>query len=365
MQGNGIENMEENTDAPAKNLSVPAIICRDRAGDTSQRCGHSPAFLIVEPFQDPDNMPEAHTPQELGQLIIDRGFSGHPTLASFLTERVNYGVLLQYCRAIEKTLSVDNSLSNMHDLLCFDRDLRSIIMKWIGVFEERFRAKVANEMALRMGSFAHRHPDNFKDPSHYDKFKEDYEREVNQKVNSNDDAVTTALKEYGELPIWVAVEVLSFGSLSKLFRNLKNKDVQHAVSDAFRIPYGTLSSWLRTLAEVRNRCAHSTPLVCRPIVIKPKKIPEIEVDNGSAFYAVLMLMKLTEEETIHADMRNVYELGMVTDVVELCKDRNPEILAIAGFPSDWKAIMARTSTAIGCLKEMAKAKGTAAAVPEC
>lgn len=356
--GNSADNSETFSDAREENADAHAMMCLDRAGDTSQRCGHSPAFFISGSFQDPKNTPDVLTPYQLGQLIIDQGFSGDSYIATYLAERLNYSILLQYCRAIEADLLVDNTLDNMHDLLCFDRDLRTVMMKWIGVFEERFRAKVASETALELGAFAHLHPENFKDSEHYGKLMDSYVREVDQKVRSNDDAVLKALDQYGELPIWAAVEVLSFGSLSKLYRNLKSKSVQHAVADAFRVPYGALASWLRTLAEVRNRCAHSTPLVCKPVVIKPKKLPQIAADNGTVFYVALMLVKLTEDESIHADLRSTYELGMVADIVDLCKDKHSDILSIAGFPDDWATVVTQTSSAMKELEKLVKEEAT-------
>lgn len=350
--GNGCMNTE-NISIDSETFSDNRVMMHpDRAGDTSQRCGHSPAVLFSDAFEDPDNAPVPLCSRELGQRILDNGFAGDAGVATFLVDRVNYRKLRQYCRVIEQSSDVEPTLENMHLLLCLDRDLASIMLKWIGVFEEHFRARVANEMSLKLGAFAHRHPENFKDPSHYASFLEAYERELEFKAKNNDDAVVNAIEAYGEPPIWTVVEMLSLGTLSKLYRNLRSKAIKHSISDSFRVEYGVFSSWLRTISEVRNRCAHFSSLICKPLVAKPKSIPRFDADNGSLFYVALMLVRLTEADSVHADLRNTYELGMIFDMVDLCRQqKNGDLLSLAGFPTDWARAIADASDAFWHLRE--------------
>ena len=61
--------------------------------------------------------------------------------------------------------------------------------------------------------------------------------------------------EGGELPIYALVEVFSFGTLSKFYKNMKNVD-KKVVAKSFGIGYTYLESWLESISYVRNICAH-------------------------------------------------------------------------------------------------------------
>ncbi len=371
--GNGCVNTE-NISIDSETFSGNRVMMHpDRAGDTSQRCGHSPAFLMSEDsqnldlatdssetFQDPENPPEVLTVQELASRFADNGFSGDQKVAEFLVERVNYNILRQYCSIIERSEDVDNTIENMHSYLMLDRDLRTAAMKWIGVFESHFKAKMANELALEYGPFAHRHSENFKIEKFYNEFLETYERELGFKKKAGNDSIISACDKYGDLPVWQAMDIIPLGTLSKLYRNVKSKDVRRRIADSFHVEYGVLSSWLRTIVEVRNRCAHFTPLTCKPIAAKPKSHAQLGGDNGTIFYVMLILVKLTEGDSIHADLRSNYELGMVTDLVSICKDVDPGILSLAGIPSNWDSKLALSSGAIKQLRTMMKAEKEAA-----
>ena len=51
------------------------------------------------------------------------------------------------------------------------------------------------------------------------------------------------------------IEVFSFGTLSKFYKNMKNVD-KKVVAKSFGIGYTYLESWLESISYVRNICAH-------------------------------------------------------------------------------------------------------------
>lgn len=322
------------------------MMCFDRAGDTSQRCGNSPAFLFSSEFSAPDPPPSVLTFPELGQRLVDSGFAGDPDVAAFLTERIGYTTLRQYCSLIEKSGDLRRDLRALHALVDFDRELRTLFMKWIGVFESQFRSRYANAMALEHGPFAHRCVSHFKNREYFDEFLEVYSREFSYKLEAGNESVRVALESDGDLPIWRAVEILPFGALSKMYRNTASKAVRFQVADAFRVKYGMLSSWLRTLSEIRNRCAHFSSLVCKPLVARPKRIPNIDVDNGGIFYVALLLIQLTQTDALHDDVRTSYDIGFICDMLRLAEQKPASLLSLSGFPSHWKDAMSAASTAI-------------------
>ncbi|WP_350562555.1 Abi family protein [Psychrobacter sp. CAL346-MNA-CIBAN-0220] len=72
-------------------------------------------------------------------------------------------------------------------------------------------------------------------------------------------AIQHHLQHYDGIPIWVAVEVLDFGSISKLYSGLTYKHRQQ-IADKYKISENVFSSWIHALNIVRNVCAHYSRL---------------------------------------------------------------------------------------------------------
>ena len=66
--------------------------------------------------------------------------------------------------------------------------------------------------------------------------------------------------KYGEAPkqppIWMAMEILTFKEVSKLFSGLRNKADTQRISKHVGWPDAVLRSWFRSLSDLRNLCAH-------------------------------------------------------------------------------------------------------------
>lgn len=314
----------------------------DRAGDTSQRCGNAPAFLLPEDFVDPSGAPIPLSYAEQANRLSRKGFSGDVEVTEFLLKRVSYRTMIQYCLMVNEQDEAVKCIKNAHILLDFDRSIQSLFMKWIGIFELQFRSQYANAMASECGPFSHRHQGNFVNNDYFSDFLSDYGRELSYKIANKD--VSSACEEYGDLPIWQAVDILPFGTLSKMYRNTRSKAVRFAVSDSFGVEYGILSSWMRTISEIRNRCAHFSSLVCKPIVCKPKKLVGVDVDNGGIFFFAIVLKVLTGCERRYADIRGLYDAEFIEDLEDIASKHDSKVLEIAGFPADFRDVLEQAAT---------------------
>ncbi len=310
----------------------------DRAGDTSQRCGNAPAFPLPDDFTESENPPIPLSFKDLAARLEAKGFSGDRDVAEFLLGRISYKTLLQYCLLVETDAEAERCVKNAHILLDFDRALQALFMKWIGAFELQFRAQYSNAMASEHGAFSHRVKGNFVDENHFHDFLSNYSRELEYKMSARADIRSTC-EAFGDLPIWQAVEILPFGTLSKMYRNTRSKAVRFAVSDSFGIEYATLSSWMRTVSEVRNRCAHFSSLLCKPIVCKPRKLESVDADNGSAFFFAVMLKVLSECDRPYEDLRGLYDIWFIDDLMSIADKYDPSVLRIAGFPENYRDML--------------------------
>lgn len=88
-------------------------------------------------------------------------------------------------------------------------------------------------------------------------------------------------KHEGQIPLWAAVEVMSFGTLSKTIKNLKTGEGTAYAKFAEFYKYKTqrenfvkpdkkmLSSWIYAVSILRNMCAHNSRIYNRAINTTP------------------------------------------------------------------------------------------------
>lgn len=74
--------------------------------------------------------------------------------------------------------------------------------------------------------------------------------------STTNDCIAHYLSKEGYIPLWVLVNILSFGELSMFFQAMQKQDRQK-VADYYGISEGSLQSFLSVLSVFRNRCAHS------------------------------------------------------------------------------------------------------------
>lgn len=82
-----------------------------------------------------------------------------------------------------------------------------------------------------------------------------------------------------KLPIWVATEVLSFGSLVRLFSLLEPTD-RNKISELMGVKGGmNLHKWLLSLNVLRNHCAHHGRAWNRVLAYPPSRLAQTTVDK--------------------------------------------------------------------------------------
>jgi abortive infection bacteriophage resistance protein len=67
-------------------------------------------------------------------------------------------------------------------------------------------------------------------------------------------------QKYAKPPLWMIIEALSLGTCSKMFDNIQSKEIWNAISSYLGQHTTVLESWIRSLAYIRNLCAHHSRL---------------------------------------------------------------------------------------------------------
>lgn len=219
------------------------------------------------------------------------------------------------------------------ELYLFNANFRQITFAEIEKIEVNVRCRIANYFAETYGVLGYKEAANFDDEEYHKMFIKDIKEEVGR--NSKAPFVRNFRENYegGELPIYALVEVFSFGTLSKFYKNMKNVD-KKVVAKSFGIGYTYLESWLESISNVRNICAHYGRLYNAKLSKTPtlyKEYSQAGIGNNRIF-GVLLCMKQILKSDKHW---NIY-----VNQIELLIDKYEKVdVKTMGFPENWKELL--------------------------
>ena len=219
------------------------------------------------------------------------------------------------------------------DLYLFNSNFRQLIFPEIEKVEINVRCRLANFFAEQYGVLGYLQAENFSNENYHARFLEDIKEEVRR--NSKAPFVRNFKENYegGNLPIYALVEVFSFGTLSKFYKNMLNKD-KKAIAKTFGVGYTYFESWLESISYVRNICAHygriyNAKLSKTPILYK--EYTQVGIGNNR-IYGVLLCLKYLLKDDDH--------WNLFVDKIELLFDKYPCVqISTMGFPENWKVLL--------------------------
>ncbi|RAV33715.1 Abi family protein [Corynebacterium heidelbergense] len=84
-----------------------------------------------------------------------------------------------------------------------------------------------------------------------------------------------SVEAYARMPIWVAVEAFSFGSLSRLIEASGKSGVLEGMASSMNVSPSRLPSQVRSFVYLRNRNAHCAKLWNHAVIDRPGLLPNI------------------------------------------------------------------------------------------
>ena len=273
-------------------------------------------------------------------LLISNGMSVvDPMAAAETLKRVNYYRLSGYWHAFKQPdgrIAPGTALTEVLRLYEFDRELRGLLVDALERFEVQLRTAVAYTLALRWGPFAHETTAAFRPwPGHAEwlaRLREETSRSRETFVLHHH----ARYLEFPALPVWVAAEVMTLSSVSRLYEAMQRPD-RRAVAAEFGIHHDVLRSWVHTLAYVRNICARHLRLWNRGLAIKPDlpwrdphwNAPWV-LGNHRIYTVLLMLRHVTQGHHAADDWA-----GSAVELLQRM-DAHPQCLLPMGMPADWR-----------------------------
>ena len=163
--------------------------------------------------------------------------------------------------------------SDVMALYNFDKDLRLLLFDIIEKIEISLRTKLIYHLSYEFDAWWFQNAGIFIDTTELVKTLAALDEEVER---SKDTFIKEHKKKHKDdlrfPPAWKALELTSFGNLSKLYGNLKpgvkSKDI---IAEEFgTVNHTYLPSWLQSIAQIRNYCAHHSRLWNRNLPGRPK-----------------------------------------------------------------------------------------------
>lgn len=245
------------------------------------------------------------------------------------------------------------TFEELYSTFLFDRKLRNIMFKYILVIENNIKSIVSYQLSRKYGirESEYLNPDNYvEDPCKERQLKDILNKMRRQiRVNSKQHSATMHYTtNYGYIPLWVVVKVLSFGIIAEFFNVLKEED-QYAIANVYNINSEVLSTYLSLLANYRNVCAHEDILYDHRT---QKSIPDnkyhqfldIEKEFGvykygkNDLFSLVIMMKelLSDSEFIEMLNEVSYEVKLLDEKINTVE--TSAILNKLGFPNNWEKI---------------------------
>lgn len=291
-------------------------------------------------------------------------------IAKRVLQEVGYYKLIN---AYKEPFVINNSTKNqyidnvyfedIYNLYKFDTELKTIVFGAATIVEINFKSLlsevisnqygVKDRIYLKKENFA---PDTGKpDEYTFAQMKKHIKNSIKKQVDNMQPAIKWYNDKYKYFPFWVVVNVLTIGSISRIYGKLKDSD-KIKVAKNYKLPYDYLGSYIRHINLVRNICAHNDVLYrYKSINSIPQKIKNVKnlydklgvlknpktgryLKGSNDLLATIIIFKLLlSRENFH-----LFYTKLKVLLSKLKKTLNPvfydKILNEMGLPENWNEI---------------------------
>lgn len=236
---------------------------------------------------------------------------------------------------------------DIYELYLFDNDLRSIFIKYILTVERNIKSSLSYHFCLTYGDMQ----EDYLNADNHDHIgKKEYIVNVMLKImkgqlrsDSDFTYIRHYMKQYGYVPLWVLLNVLTIGQLSKIYTCQKGRIQIKVCQDFGPIKINEMAKILAVMTKFRNVCAHNDRLFDYRTkdAILDMKIHErlmicriqgrYQYGKNDLFALVIILKSLLpidEFKQFFHDLKSCFKNHPIHN----------EILERMGFPKNWARI---------------------------
>ena len=291
--------------------------------------------------------------KDKGLIIEDEDYAKETLL------RENYFFIMGYRHLFMKSSKENKFIAGttfdeLYALFTFDTSFRNIIFKNVLVIENQLKSVISYQLSKKYGyrEKDYLNPKNF--TSDHDKVRRvrdlvnKMKRQIRINANSHN-ATMHYMNNYGYIPLWVLVKVLSFGIVCELYTILKKED-QIEVAETFNTVPSVLEDILIILSNYRNLCAHEDIVFehkTERVIPDTKyhqimKIPKMDgeyIYGKNDIFALIIIFKiLLSKKDFRLMMKEIeYELELLDGKIDTISIN--KVLDRMGFPQNYMDII--------------------------
>ena len=223
-------------------------------------------------------------------------------------------------------------ICTLHD---FDEKFRMIVFHYASFVELTFRSLISYHHAQKYGPLGYRNSDNFNDEKNHvnniQSIDKGIRRASDQAIQHHKEVLSPYLGyDYpAGIPLWVAVEEMSFDTLSKFYANMKPEDKRLIAHEYYDLGASYIENWLHCTVIARNISAHGGRFYNRPLSysIKLPGFLQEHMNPKKAFAYIFAIYKLLPTD----EMRS----ALIDDIRDNFKSFPFAKYEHLGFPSKW------------------------------
>ena len=291
--------------------------------------------------------------KDKGLIINDINYAKEELL------RENYFFIMGYRHLFLKHDSsrkfIDGTtFDELYSLFVFDRMFRNIIFKNILIVENNYKSIFSYVLSKNYGykERDYLNVKNFDNDKSRTRQINDLIRKVKRQFNVNGrqhGATSHYMDNYGYIPLWIGVKVISFGLMSEMFSILKPID-KVSIASVYKIEPDEMEMYLPILANYRNLCAHEDIVFnhfTQRVIPDTKyhSILQIEKSNNEYVYGkndifalIIILKRLLTKDDFKMMMNEInYEFDRLCGKLSVIKIA--DVINAMGFPQNYKDIM--------------------------
>ncbi len=254
---------------------------------------------------------------------------------------LNYYRFSGYCLAFEVSRHCFRSgttFSQVRAAYDFDVKLRDLLTEGLEVIEVDTRSVIAHVFGEKRGPFGYVDASNFSSPTEHAELVECIEKEVSRSKELFVKHFKSNYDGFPILPFWIATEIMSFGTVSKMFGELLNQ-YQTPIANRYNMQKQDFASVLHHLTYVRNVCAHHCRLWDRVWDIKPRIPigkhwqPPVVPDPTRVFVTLLFVYRILKKCSANARFAIEWR-GRVNDLMKTPPETGDAMVRM-GMPKTW------------------------------
>lgn len=255
------------------------------------------------------------------------------------------------------------TFEELYRMYVFDSEIKRIILNKILKIESNLRSLISYNFSMKYGE------DNYLKFSNFDSLKgvnapidtlQQRATHIHELIANIQKTVATSISKkdyikhyitkYGYIPLWVLVNIISLGTLSK-FYDLMYQPERVNVSKYYNIKENELSQYIKNIAFYRNLCAHDdrvynaklgkTNSIPDTIYHKTLGIPMVNdryAYGKNDLFSLIITLKILLPQNEFYNLFNVINHQVYRLENCLTSINITDVYDVMGFPNTWREI---------------------------